>query len=407
VVNLSGVAIQGGTDLWRGHYSGWRSYVAAGVSGAATGEAALYLGPAGAGAVGGFTHAATEQALNGEFKPGALAGETILSAAGGKVGEKVLSAAGNAIAESQVGTWVSEQVSDRAGAVWDSVAARLARSGCSFAESTAVTTPDGLTPIRELHVGDRVLARSEETGIYAFEPITKVFRHQDPVKVHLTLEDPATGATEVIETTPKHPFHVPGRGFVPAALLMPDDSVSRAPSNEPAPTSVVRLMSVRSDTSEVLRVKTLTFDNQPFWAYNLEVGQDHTFFVGVERAWVHNACSILLGNNLVKAGFVRQANDQAHHIVAGTATRAAPAQAILRRVGIDIDAAENGVFLPKVATGGTASVHNGGHTNAYYDAVNNALAKFANAGPADKQQVINALAALRNDLLNGNLKIGR
>jgi hypothetical protein len=41
-----------------------------------------------------------------------------------------------------------------------------------------------------------------------------------------------------------------------------------------------------------LRVKALTFENQPFWAYNLEVGEDHTFFVGMERAWVHNSCSL-------------------------------------------------------------------------------------------------------------------
>jgi len=82
------------------------------------------------------------------------------------------------------------------------------------------------------------------------------------------------------------------------------------------------------------------------------------------------------------------------------------ARDVLRNVGIDIDAAENGVFLPTVASGAKA-VHNGGHTNAYYDAVNSALAKFASAGPADKQQVINALAALRNDLEKGLLKIGR
>ena len=85
---------------------------------------------------------------------------------------------------------------------------------------------------------------------------------------------------------------------------------------------------------------------------------------------------------------------------------AAPAQAVLRNVGIEIDEAANSVFLPKVASG-TASAHNGDHTNAYYDAIHAALAKFANAGPADKQQVINALNALRNNLINGSLKIGR
>jgi hypothetical protein len=50
------------------------------------------------------------------------------------------------------------------------------------------------------------------------------------------------------------------------------------------------LISDQSGTLEVLRVKNLTYDNQPFLAYNFEVGEDHTFFVGAIRAWVHNGC---------------------------------------------------------------------------------------------------------------------
>jgi hypothetical protein len=56
--------------------------------------------------------------------------------------------------------------------------------------------------------------------------------------------------------------------------------------------SVVRLIASQSDRLEVLRVKTLTFENKPFLAYNLEVGEDHTFFVGTTRAWVHNICPL-------------------------------------------------------------------------------------------------------------------
>src|SRR5262249_55943396 len=117
------------------------------------------------------------------------------------------------------------------------------------------------------------------------QPITQVFRQEDPVKVHLTLEDPATGATESIETTPEHPFHVSGRGFVPAGSLKPDDAVSREAAGI---LSVVRLIPGLSGTSEVLRVKNLTFEKRPFLAYDLEVGQDHTFFVGTAGVWVHN-----------------------------------------------------------------------------------------------------------------------
>jgi len=87
---------------------------------------------------------------------------------------------------------------------------------------------------------------------------------------------------------------VPGLGFVEAAALTPGDPVSRAPSAEPPVVSVVRLINL-NDLSDTLRVEALTLEHQPFWAYNLEVAQDHTFFVGASRAWVHNAgpgCSL-------------------------------------------------------------------------------------------------------------------
>ena len=162
-------------------------------------------------------------------------------------------------------------------------------SPCSFAEATPVTTAEGLRPIGELKIGDRVLARDEMTGAARFKPITQVFRHLDPIKVHLTLEDLATGTTEVIETTPEHPFHVPGRGFVAAAALKPGGAVSKAPSAAPlGKFSVVTLRTDLTDTSGALRVKALTLEDQPFLAYNLEVADDHSFFVGEARAWVHN-----------------------------------------------------------------------------------------------------------------------
>ena len=56
--------------------------------------------------------------------------------------------------------------------------------------------------IGDVKPGERVLARSQATGEYAFEPVIQVFRYQDPVNVYLTLEDPTTGSTEIIETTP-------------------------------------------------------------------------------------------------------------------------------------------------------------------------------------------------------------
>jgi hypothetical protein len=42
--------------------------------------------------------------------------------------------------------------------------------------------------------------------------------------------------------------------------------------------------------SDALHVKAITKEYQPFNAYNVEVANDHTFFVGNSGAWVHNSC---------------------------------------------------------------------------------------------------------------------
>jgi len=99
--------------------------------------------------------------------------------------------------------------------------------------------------------------------------------------------------------------------------------------------------------------------------------------------------SARLGRNLERAGFQRYAGEEAHHIVAGGARKAAPAQRALARFGIDIDSAENGVFLPK-------RVHQSlTRRQAYYDAVNDLV------GSARTR--MDALAALR-DIRRGLLE---
>jgi RHS repeat-associated protein len=187
----------------------------------------------------------------------------------------------------------------------------------SFGETTPVTTSQGLKPIGDVKPGDRVLARSEATGEYAFEPVIQVFRHHDPVKVYVTLEDPATGSTEIIETTPLHLIHVPGYGFIPVAALEAGDPVSRALSDKPISSSrVAQLIADRNDMSDVLRVKSLTFEDQPFWAYNLEVAEDHTFFVGAYRAWVHNEGACALVADLTEKGLIKTYEEiGGHHII--------------------------------------------------------------------------------------------
>jgi RHS repeat-associated protein len=206
---------------------------------------------------------------------------------------RAASAAGSRVAQAgrHAGQWVSAQFGRLTGQV-----SRLVRGGCSFSEGTPVVTAEGLKPIGKVKAGDRVLARSEASGAYGFKPVKQVFKHHDRVKLHLTLEDPAAGTTEVIETTPGHPFHVPGRGFVQAADLRPGDPISGASSVKSVPT--LSLIADQHDTSGALRVKDLVVEDESFWAYNLEVADHHTYFVGQTQAWVHNACAEVRGGVL-------------------------------------------------------------------------------------------------------------
>ena len=60
--------------------------------------------------------------------------------------------------------------------------------------------------------------------------------------------------------------------------------------------------------------------------------------------WGH--CAVKLSKNMVADGTPRPANTAAHHIVGDTSKGAQPARDILKKHGIDVDDARNGVFLP-------------------------------------------------------------
>jgi hypothetical protein len=88
------------------------------------------------------------------------------------------------------------------------------------------------------------------------------------------------------------------------------------------------------------------------------------------------ASSRALGVALEASGVQRPKGYAAHHIAAGTDERAEFARSALRKFGIGINDAANGVFLPanratQVIAGET--IHSTLHTRAYYDAINQAL----------------------------------
>jgi Pretoxin HINT domain len=139
----------------------------------------------------------------------------------------------------------------------------------SFDEETLVQTDEGLKPIAEIEVGDKVLARNELTGQESYQTVTATMAewHDTTLTVNLWR---AEGSEQII-TTDEHPFFVVGKGFTPAAKLVLGD--------------VIKLAGER--LSVVGNLKR-NFKGQ--LAYNLTVANDHTYFVGQSRAWVHNEC---------------------------------------------------------------------------------------------------------------------
>ena len=190
---LVGVAIQGGMDLYHGHVSSWKEYVASGVGGAAAGEAALYTGGFGSGAAGGLAYSLTKQALTeGKISASQTVVDTAVGALGGKAGQVVGEGLGS-LAE-KYGPQVREAITEKLGG-------KL----CSFDASTLVTTKDGLKRIDQISVNELVLAKDEKTGETGWKQVQDRYTNNYKERVLLTLEA-ADGTREQIISNRIHPF---------------------------------------------------------------------------------------------------------------------------------------------------------------------------------------------------------
>lgn len=109
--------------------------------------------------------------------------------------------------------------------------------------------------------------------------------------------------------------------------------------------------------------------------------------------------SILLGKNMVKkSGIPKPPNTAAHHIVPENDKEAQDARDIMNKYGIDINGADNGVFLPTKNNGGIdpGITHNGRHPKKYVIKINDRIVAVDKIG--GKQAVEKELNNLRNEL---------
>jgi hypothetical protein len=107
-----------------------------------------------------------------------------------------------------------------------------------------------------------------------------------------------------------------------------------------------------------------------------------------------------LGVALEASGVQRPVGYAAHHIAAGSDPRAALARVFLQKFKIGINSAANGVFLPAnraTTIVGGETVHSTLHTDAYFDAVNEALRKATT-----REQAIDILQLFGRALQSGD-----
>ena len=111
--------------------------------------------------------------------------------------------------------------------------------------------------------------------------------------------------------------------------------------------------------------------------------------------------SYQLGKALERTGTKRPAGTAAHHIVPTSAAGGEKARQKLASLGIDLNDAVNGVFLPankSVANPTGAAVHSTLHTNEYYQKVARII---ENVGTKEEAEA--ALKMIKDSLLNGGL----
>jgi hypothetical protein len=141
-----------------------------------------------------------------------------------------------------------------------------------FTAGTLVHTKEGLKPIEVIKVGDLVAARDDTTGETNWKPVVQLFHNLDKAVLNLTLQSSGQPQTfETLGVTPEHPFHVKDKGWVEAGKLQVGDVIDSL-KEQTVTVSAIASAPDRQDT------------------YNFEVADYHTYFVGMNAAWVHNNC---------------------------------------------------------------------------------------------------------------------
>ncbi|MEU6484266.1 polymorphic toxin-type HINT domain-containing protein [Streptomyces sp. NPDC046887] len=254
--------------------------------------------------------------------------------------------------------------------------AKVIKACSSFVPGTEVLMADGTTkPIEDVRIGDQVVATDPVTGETSVKTVTREITSEGlKVLVTLTLALPG-GKTAKLTATDKHRFWLPDTSaWVEAEDLVVGEEL-------------------RTPDGKEVRIARIDREKRPATVHNLTVADLHTYYVLADSApvLVHNCNSTKLGKNLTNGGEAKPAgvDAQAHHIVPCGCKKVTQAWNVLKKHGIDIDSAENGVWMSHQG-------HRGTFVHSYYAYINSEiLAADARGG---KQAVVDFMSQLKTEL---------
>lgn len=263
---VSSIATQGIAALF-GHKFDFAGVATASLGGLVSGEVGSWLGdPGSAGeAIGKTFLTSTASGISNAAARSLIHGTSF--------GDNMLAALPDIVAQT-IGSAISAGISGtgrkpRNGSV--------ALGGC-FVAGTIVHSEAGPRAINDIRVGERVWSRHEDqlNGATSLQTVSAVMvYHERPIlRVTYSTSEPLS---RLILTTEEHPFYVLDRGWVEAGDLVSGDTLLLACGGH----AVVQEIALTGGTATV---------------YNITVEEDHTYFVGDDRVWVHNKT---VGENVV------------------------------------------------------------------------------------------------------------
>ncbi|SHH48966.1 intein C-terminal splicing region/RHS repeat-associated core domain-containing protein [Clostridium collagenovorans DSM 3089] len=136
-----------------------------------------------------------------------------------------------------------------------------------FVGETLVSTENGEKRIDEIKEGEYVWAENIETGEKELKKVLRVYENETDKIVHIKVNG------EEIESTENHPFYVEERGWVSASELKVGDKL-------------------RSKEDKIVVVEEVEIEQlkEKIKVYNLEVEDNHNYYVSGNKVLVHNTC---------------------------------------------------------------------------------------------------------------------